>query len=263
MELEYDNLRSTLAWCLETDPALGLRIVGAPHFTLDLCWYWVARGRPSEGRYWLRELLARAPERTFVLTNMPAELKPDELIVGICRMSMIGFGHTFPQYALPEEIEAAAKDNLSPLSVWGHQPPHYDKILAVGLSGIKAEIQAWTEREKGLDSPDPKRLELYRAMLIGLDGIHGLALRYHDMCLVAAQKETDPARKAELTEIAARCARVPSILPSPSRTRCSAPGSSTSRCRAAWRTSPRPHRPAPLPVLQSRCRARRDRRGVG
>ena len=40
----------------------------------------------------------------FVLANQPAELKPDELITGICRMSMIGFGHVFPQYALPEEV---------------------------------------------------------------------------------------------------------------------------------------------------------------
>ncbi|MEI2775013.1 MAG: pyruvate formate lyase family protein [Tetrasphaera sp.] len=145
----------------------------------------------------------------FVLNNMPAELKPDELIAGICRMSMIGFGHTFPQYALPEEIADAARVNLSPLSVWGHQPPNYEKVLAIGLSGLRVQVQDRLDAELDAARPDTERTNLFRAMIIGLDAIRDLAARYATMCEAAARAETDPARRAELAAMAERCARVP------------------------------------------------------
>lgn len=142
----------------------------------------------------------------FVLENMPAELKPDELITGIARMCQIGFGHTFPQYALPEEIAEAAKYNLSPLSVWGHQPPDYERVLKEGLVGIRARI----EHYKALaENQTEEKQNLYRAMLISLEGMKNLALRYQKMNEEAAAKETDPVRKQELLDIAYRCGRVP------------------------------------------------------
>lgn len=143
----------------------------------------------------------------YVLENMPAELKDDELITGIARMSMIGFGHTYVEYALPEEIEEAAKINLSPLSVWGHQPPNYEKILKEGLVGLRRRIWAEMEKPEKLDNQEMQ--DLYRAMLISLDAIRDLAMRYRDMNLEAALKEDNPIRKQELMDIAHRCERVP------------------------------------------------------
>ena len=142
----------------------------------------------------------------FVLANQPAELKPDELITGICRMSMIGFGHVFPQYALPEEVEKAAKHNLSILSVWGHQPPNYERVLKEGLSGIQKRIE---EQMKLEEHQNEEMQNEYRAMLISLDAIRGLAARYAKMNYEAAEKETDPKRKQELLDMAHRCERVP------------------------------------------------------
>lgn len=54
LELEHDNLRAALAWALEADLAVALRLAGA------LGDFWMQRGHLSEGRRWLREALERA-----------------------------------------------------------------------------------------------------------------------------------------------------------------------------------------------------------
>ena len=52
-------------------------------------------------------MIRKAVATAYVCKNMPIEIKPDELIVGICTMASIGFGKEFPDYALPEEKENA------------------------------------------------------------------------------------------------------------------------------------------------------------
>jgi predicted ATPase/class 3 adenylate cyclase len=77
LDMEHDNLRAALAWCLEDRqeasgrreeekrgaqaaslmPEQGLRLAGA------LWWFWHVRGYFTEGREWLEAMLARATER--------------------------------------------------------------------------------------------------------------------------------------------------------------------------------------------------------
>jgi non-specific serine/threonine protein kinase len=52
LELEHDNLRAALTWCLEEGSELGVRI-GA-----NLGVFWEVRGHLSEGRHWLEAVLA-------------------------------------------------------------------------------------------------------------------------------------------------------------------------------------------------------------
>ena len=151
-------------------------------------------------------VVRKALASKFVLEHMPAELKKDELITGIARMSMIGFGHTDVEYALPEELSEAAKVNLSPLSVWGHQPPNYERILKEGLCGLRARIEEYRNKE---ENQDAETQNLYRAMTISLDAISAFSRRYKEMNKIAAEKEPDPVRKQELLDIAARCDKVP------------------------------------------------------
>ena len=58
LEHEHDNLRAALAWALDHDPAVALRIAGA------LAGFWYTRGYQSEGRRWL--------DRALILTALPA-----------------------------------------------------------------------------------------------------------------------------------------------------------------------------------------------
>jgi predicted ATPase/DNA-binding XRE family transcriptional regulator len=55
LDAEQDNLRAALAWSLEHDPAINLRLAAG------LTRYWLLRGRSAEGRDWLGRRLARAP----------------------------------------------------------------------------------------------------------------------------------------------------------------------------------------------------------
>ncbi len=56
VELEHDNLKSTLAWATENDPPLALRLA---HRTFD---FWNVRGHVTEGRAAVEAALAAAPD---------------------------------------------------------------------------------------------------------------------------------------------------------------------------------------------------------
>jgi predicted ATPase/DNA-binding CsgD family transcriptional regulator len=56
LQAEHDNLRAALSWSLRHDPELALRLAGA------LWRFWSQRGYWSEGRGWLEQALAAAPD---------------------------------------------------------------------------------------------------------------------------------------------------------------------------------------------------------
>lgn len=159
----------------------------------------------------LREplIVRKAKACEYVLCNMPIAIKPDELIVGMPTMSCCGFGRLFPEYATSEEKAAAAQKGLSIKSVWGHHPPNWEKGIRLGLRGLREEIVRNQKAEEAKETADIEKLELYRSMLIGIEAIRKLSLRYRDLALAEAEKEADPIRKKELLEISDICARIP------------------------------------------------------
>ena len=58
LDAEQDNLRAALGWCLPRDPETGLRLAGR------LWPYWRLREHHTEGRRWLTDCVAAAPNRT-------------------------------------------------------------------------------------------------------------------------------------------------------------------------------------------------------
>ena len=154
-------------------------------------------------------IVRKALAMNYVMQNMPVEVKPDELIVGISNMAMVGFGHVFPEYALPEEKEWAAERALNEMSVWGHHPVDYETLLNKGAKYFreKAENKLLDELKK--QNPDEKVTALYRSMIMTLNGLKEFSVRYSDLTLKEALKEKDPVRRAELFTISRICLKVP------------------------------------------------------
>jgi formate C-acetyltransferase len=85
----------------------------------------------------------------------------------------------------------------------------YEKLLRLGLKGLRQQIAAYRSR---LDPTRPEDLEhdaFYRACLLALDGLRDMSLNYAAEAERLAREAADPARRAELKEIAAICRRVP------------------------------------------------------
>lgn len=154
-------------------------------------------------------MIRKAVATAYVCQNMPIEIKPDELIVGIAAMASIGFGKEFPDYALPEEKEQALESCFTTKAPWGHHPPDYAMLLEKGLKGIEADIYGKMDEELSNDVPDAEKMEFYRAMLITLDGVHNLAERYADLAVKCAAAEPDAERRKELLNISKICHKVP------------------------------------------------------
>ena len=147
-----------------------------------------------------------------VLSEMPIDIKQDELIVGTIRMGSVGKGMTFPEYATEEEKREAAPKKTSPYSVWGHSLPGYPALLEKGFAGIREEANARL-RELTHGHGDERKRSFYRAVVICCDGIRALAQRYANLALELAQKEKDDPRKQELLRIAEVCKWVPENPP--------------------------------------------------
>ena len=90
-----------------------------------------------------------------------------------------------------------------------HLAVNYEKVLKEGLKGYEERTRAL---KAGLDLADPESIDkyvFYKAVLIVIEAVRGFAQRYSDLAAKMAEQETDPARKAELEEMARICARVP------------------------------------------------------
>lgn len=91
----------------------------------------------------------------------------------------------------------------------GHVCVDYGKVLAKGFSGIIMEAEAQKAKLSGAVPEDIKKRDFYDAVIITYKAAITYAHRYADLCDQLAACEGNPTRKAELTQIAANCRRVP------------------------------------------------------
>lgn len=90
-----------------------------------------------------------------------------------------------------------------------HLAVNYQRILSDGLKGYEKRVK---ECKANLDLTDPDSIDkyvFYNSVLTVLDAVHTFALRYSALAKEMAEKENNPARKAELAEISRICAKVP------------------------------------------------------
>ncbi len=90
-----------------------------------------------------------------------------------------------------------------------HLAVNYQRVLSDGLRGYEKRVRACKAE---LDLTDPDSIDkyvFYNAVLTALDAVHTFALRYSVLAKELAEKESDPARKAELMEMSRICGKVP------------------------------------------------------
>jgi len=162
--------------------------------------HWMA----TAGEPWT--VVRRARVTAAILRDLTPVIDADELLVG-------KFCHRVLSRQERQELQRF-REWSEPASapVWGqraHMAIDYDKLLRLGVSGIREQIATYRAR---IDMTSPRGLEqdaFYRACLIALDGLVDCARRYAAHAEMLAKEEVDPVRSAELRDIAARCRRVP------------------------------------------------------
>ena len=93
----------------------------------------------------------------------------------------------------------------------GHALANYEKVLKIGLNGIRKELEFYkAENEAGYEHfYNKEKADFYRAAEISLEGAEILCNRYSKLASDMAEKEEDPKRKAELLEISRITKKVP------------------------------------------------------
>ncbi|MBI2940988.1 MAG: hypothetical protein HYY04_11190 [Chloroflexi bacterium] len=161
-------------------------------------------------------LLRRAHAVARTLAELPIELDADALIVGKTAIDGVIQRTSLPEFATSEEQERARAEGFGITSSLAHKTPDYPSLLAKGLRGILDEIGAKTG-EITARPASPARddaLWFMESMRIECQAVVGLARRYADLAEEQAAT-AEPARAAELCQIAAVCRRVPEF---PART---------------------------------------------
>ncbi len=109
--------------------------------------------------------------------------------------------------AFSEEVLTARKSLLFSVSLeknaMGHCVLNYPKLLRLGYSGLKREI------EGRMQDAAPEQHDFLTAAAIVCEGVTAFSLRYADLAEQEAATEADPVRKAEMRKLAEVCRKVP------------------------------------------------------
>jgi pyruvate-formate lyase len=151
-------------------------------------------------------VIRHAQETAAILAGLKPAIDDDELIVGKYDLS--------PVTAQEEEELEFYKTKVQParpviLGMKSHMAIDFDKLLRLGVSGIKRQIERYRYK---LDLAQPDALAkdaFYRACLITLDALLICARNYAEEAAKQAEAKVDPSRKSELLEIARILRRVP------------------------------------------------------
>lgn len=163
-------------------------------------------------RGWLEQpgttpvLIRQARARAYYYRHLTPVIDPDELIVG---------KPCWRSFTPAEELEAQSqREVVGRALIWApgqraHMAVDYEKLLRLGITGVLAEI---AERQAQLTFADPADVdkdEFYTACREVLEAVMDCADRYAAHAAQLAATCADPARQAELLELAAICRRVP------------------------------------------------------
>ena len=116
-------------------------------------------------------------------------------------------------YMAPETLTAMEHNMFTPGNYFyngvGHVTVQYEKVLAIGFEGIRAEAeQLLAECDMG-DGDYARKSRFLQAGILSCNGVIAYAARYAALAEEMASRCGDAARKAELLQISANCRKVP------------------------------------------------------
>lgn len=114
----------------------------------------------------------------------------------------------------PEDMETLRDNGMiyidrKAVRGYGETTPGWERLLTLGISGIRKEAQDALAKLDDAHSGDLEKMFFLKSEIIVCDGIITLAHRHARLAEELAAKCADPVRKAELEKIAAVCRRVP------------------------------------------------------
>lgn len=116
-------------------------------------------------------------------------------------------------YMAPETLKAMEHNIFTPGNYFyngvGHVTVQYEKVLAIGYEGIIAEAKNYLAQCNPGDADYAARSSFLESVIISCEAVIRYAQRYGVLAAEMAQKEMNPARKAELLQIASNCSKVP------------------------------------------------------
>ena len=155
---------------------------------------------PRIDEHFMPEPIAVRKARAIALklAHMPADLWDGQLLTGSMTLEQprLHAEWGFPEYLTDAELEDGKWRGLS---TWcfGHIVPDYPRLLTRGLSGIRAEAEA--QRPNVRNAAEGAFLD---SVLIALDAVRAFAARLAGHCDARAAETADPARAAELRQMA-------------------------------------------------------------
>lgn len=116
-------------------------------------------------------------------------------------------------YMAPETLTAMEHNMFTPGNYFyngvGHVTVQYEKVLAVGMEGIRAEAEGLLAQCRAGDGDYARKSRFLQAVILSCNGVIAYANRYARLAEQTAEKCRDADRKAELMRIAGNCRRVP------------------------------------------------------
>lgn len=116
-------------------------------------------------------------------------------------------------YMTPETLTAMEHSIFTPGNYFyngiGHICVQYDKVLAIGYSGIRQEAVEELQKCQPGDEDYAKRSRFLEAVIMSCEAVTGYARRYAELAAKMAEKEMESNRRKELLQIASNCSRVP------------------------------------------------------
>lgn len=182
--------------------ALDKKVPGIRSKEGQLLWFrgWL-ENRDAESN-----LIRRAKAKAHLLKNSTPVIDEGELIVGKpCYREL--FQAEEAEWDILQECVPKASPRIGGQD--SHMAIDYEKLLSLGITGIKDEIEGYRSRLELHKPQDMEKDIFYRACLEALYGVLEYADNYAHAAKELAESCRDPKRKDELLEIARICTKVP------------------------------------------------------